>query len=291
MRLDQSWATKNYSRSRKMKVFYINLAQQTERRNFVEDNFNQSNELGWTLSRIDAVNKNNPAALSTIIFGDLRDSDVACFLSHLKAIRLLKNVDEDVMIVEDDVCFGPDSQRLISSVIGNTPRDDWDILFTDVCIPNIHTMIDLFQLRRNLANKVKLLNLSRIRFAGATAYIVNKERKHNILKIFENISSINIPYDLFLRKLIHGKQLTAHVIFPFLTTLSKHAEASQIQSATTMTTDALWNGFRRLTCFNQNISETEIGLSSIREDYYDDKEAEIFSKIIRGLLCKKFLHK
>lgn len=232
-----------------MDIFYINLADQIHRREFVERNFAAVQRPGWRLSRIDAVT----AEAARDMPGRIRDAEKACFQSHLRAIEKAQHAAGHVLIAEDDILFGKGSLRSIESALASLAEDDWDILFTDLVIPYAGPMANFYMRRQRLARSgdSEVLELGDLNFAGATAYIVNHRVRHKVLQALAAGAPLDVPYDLQLRKLIQGKTLRGHVIIPFPTTVSAFADTSQIQDANLA--DAVWTAFRRLTWLERDI--------------------------------------
>jgi GR25 family glycosyltransferase involved in LPS biosynthesis len=280
-----------------MKVCFINLDSAAERRDYLEKNFAQYNKNGWRLERFPAIT-NHRLAEYDFPFSRIRDVEACCFLSHMEAITRNINLGDDLMMVEDDVSFGPTSQDIIEFVIRNTPRDSWDIIFTDICVLEMNTMLDLYNLKRQLAGQVKLLDLVTfatspqvIKFAGSTAYIINRDRIGNLVERLTTNRDVTLPYDICLWKLILDKLVAAHVIFPFPTTLSPLGDSSQVQMEHTAVNNILWDTFRRLVWFDSDLSEAEKSIARIDESYIDDKAAHIMARIIEGLIGKNFRQK
>lgn len=271
-----------------MHCIYINLDQQIERRNFVEDNFSHHVPANWALHRFTAIDSKY---LPEGLLGKLRDTEKACFLSHIGALEMAMTFAGDVLILEDDVWFGPSSIGLIDMARQSLGENEWDLLFTDLCIVNPRDMLDLFQLRKEWDNskQVRLLDLSKTMFAGATAYIVRQESKSKLLQALKRLTRLDAPYDLVLRHWIQQQQLTARGIFPFATSLSLYAESSQVQLKETEVTDACWNAFRRLVCVDANDLELTVpALSATFGQDYRHKSTEVFANILALRLSPKF---
>jgi hypothetical protein len=170
---------------------------------------------------------------------------------------------------------------------------DWDILFTDLIIPDVHTMIDLYRLRKELVlrNEVRLLSLKNVVFGGATAYLVNAAAKDKLLSLFPENAALDMPYDLCLRQLIHQGHLRGFAIFPFPTSLSPLADASTIQTAdATRIADAAWNAFRRMIWSERSLGEATSNLDQIDDGFFDP-ECRAFAKILSCLLSANFQSK
>jgi GR25 family glycosyltransferase involved in LPS biosynthesis len=220
----------------------------------------------------------------------VRPGELACFLSHLKVIDMAQDIDGDIMVIEDDALFGPNSQQAIRTIIGLSSRAKWDLMATDVCISNPLQMIQLLALRRKQPDRVESLDLKSFDFGGTTAYVINRERKARVLAVLKAMLPLAMPYDLLLRRLCRDDHLQMRVIFPFATSLSCHAEGSQIQTGGSDLTERLWNAFRRLIWFDRDLAEVRATLKPI-EHVFRDEEAELLGKIVMAHLSPKFVVK
>ena len=133
-------------------------------------------------------------------------------------------------------------------MLGGTADNSWDLIYTDVIIGSLPSMIELLSMRRGFSNSgvFRLIDLRNVQFAAATAYIVNPNSKDKLLSLLRGIGSLDRPYDFYLRDLVNGQKLRAFVIFPFVTTLSEHAEKSNIQEHDYHAADLTLNAFRKL---------------------------------------------
>ena len=271
-----------------MDIFYINLADQTDRRRNLESNLQASNDLQWSLHRVDAISSQ---AVANQIRGRLRDSEKACFQSHIKAIEMAKQSAGHALIAEDDILFGTRSFQVIEDALAFIPEDSWDVIFTDVCVTNTHAMIDLLLLRRRASGDTsfKLINLNRLPFAGATAYIVNRKSKDKILDLLPHGGPLEIPYDVYLQQVIHNNKLRGFVTFPFATALSPQAENSQIQQSYSVQEGAM-NAFRRLMWLERDIDTAVETIDRVRAAT-EDAETAAFLKILAIFLSPDFATK
>jgi len=216
------------------------------RSSFFEGNYSQFIGTAWPLTRIDAIRADSDEIKKT--FGSLTSSEKACFISHKLALKMAVNSEGHAYILEDDAKFGSYSFNLINDCLNQLEGQDWDILYTDVSIPQPKSMVEFFLLRSELVKvgRWQLLNLASINFAGATAYIINSKSKAKLADALGGLNQLNVPYDLMLRNWIQQGVLKAFSIFPFASTLSKFADQSQIQPQGTQATEFAWNSFRRL---------------------------------------------
>jgi GR25 family glycosyltransferase involved in LPS biosynthesis len=171
-------------------------------------------------------------------------------LSHAAVIASEEGTSDSFLILEDDACFGPETFTTLDRLLETTKDHEWDILFTDVVISNAPTMAELVILRNELKpfGRVITLDLRRLSglpFAGATAYLVNYRSAHK-LSAFLKPASLDLPYDLLLKTLVAQGKITAHVTFPFLTTVSRDSSASSIQGDTINRFGLIIDTFRRM---------------------------------------------
>jgi GR25 family glycosyltransferase involved in LPS biosynthesis len=177
--------------------------------------------------------------------GKIREAEKACILSHRRAIELSCRDGGHSLIVEDDARFGPNTFQSIDRLGG--AFDDYDIVYTDLDLSNIHELIRFFFLRRELlkSHAFQLFDLKGI-FFGTTAYVVNARSKEKILHLIDGLPSFDLSYDIQLQQWINEERLKAAFIFPFLTTLSDYADQSGIQPEGSQIPSAALNAYRRL---------------------------------------------
>jgi len=269
-----------------MKYLYINLDAAADRRAFVEGNFAACSHRAPAIERVSAID------IATVEANDVPGSnssgEKACYLSHLKALRQSLEHDEDVLIAEDDVLFSPASTPAIEGVPPAFEGQDWDVVFTDICVPRPRAMVHLFGLVKQARQKGELYYLplkGDFFFAGATSYIVNRHSKRKLLDLMEQ-QPLDRPYDLGVRDQIATGKLTAYVILPFATSLSKHGDSSQIQADSFAPTEFAWNSFRRLMWQGRDLSALLADARKIDADFHDD-ESEVFSTILKAVLSDK----
>lgn len=268
-----------------MKCTYINLDSAAERRLLTEDNFRKFGATGWQLERFAALDKAFVAQQG--IPGTLQPGEKGCFLSHRAVIRDNLDAGAPILVMEDDAVWCDVTCSTIDNFLQVSDRYDWDIIFTDVCLPAVHDMVELVRLRHQLsdAQEVKLLDLSKRAFAGSTSYIVNHHSLAKIDAILHSVEGLDIPYDLFLRHLIWNKHLKGLMFFPFITSVSELSSASQIQQANT--TDTVWNAFRQLAWVGRDFNAIAPTLEMINRDLCDD-ESRLFGVIFAAMVSRGF---
>lgn len=275
-----------------MDCFYINLAKATDRRERLESNFAGVSHGAWALNRFEAVDVAQVKQLA--VAGVLRDSEKACFLSHRGVVAKAASTRTTVFVAEDDVQFGHQTFAAIDDFLALSAQNQlsWDIVFTDICVPLAETMVQLIRLRQQLepSKRKQMIDLNNIIFGGATAYLVNGASAQKVHALLEGCERLDVAYDIQLRRLIHEGKLKAYCLFPFLTTLSADAEASQIQASSTQMTDLIWNTFRRMVWQERQLDQVNGDIQKISQLCLDD-ESEKFGLILGALLSKAFVPK
>jgi hypothetical protein len=223
-----------------MKCVMINLEAETARRAAVDAAFAAAPHAGWELTIFPAVTRE----AANLTSGSLSPSEKACFASHRQALANALADEGPVWIVEDDVQFGPHSFAAADAALAQA--GDWDILFTEVCVPDPPDMAKLAASWPARADDFRLIDARALIFAGATSYLLSGPGKRRLAAQLGELATLDRPYDLLLRDLCHAGDLAGRVIFPFVTTISPHADASQIRDGGQPLSEAVWNTFRRL---------------------------------------------
>lgn len=229
-----------------MHCCYINLNQATLRREAIESSFGKSARPGWTLSRFTAIDTAHVDA--QCIPGRKTRREKACFLSHKTLIETQATDGHHLLVLEDDTQFGRATCEIVGGFLQQNPAGDWDILFLDVAPLKLSDMMTLYFHRQTLMadHKIVPLDLSKMSFIGANAYIVNAASRHKVLACLEAGVPIDVEYDIYLSNHIIAGTLKAAVLFPFLVTLSPQAADSQIQRSSMETINRARNIFRNM---------------------------------------------
>jgi len=273
-----------------MKCVYINLDIATNRNEKIIKNLEENKGKDWSIERYKA--NDSTYIKENKISGVIRDSEKACFLSHRNAINQNILIKEHLWILEDDARLGVSTSKIINEIMSIGNEFDWDIIFTDVCITEPTTMIELIKLRNKLTvhKQTQIINLTTINFAGASSYIINQKSINKILNLINEEIIINEPYDLYLRRLIYENKVSAFVLFPFPTTISSDAEKSQIQLSTTVMTDLIWNTFRKMIWLDRNFEDVNKDLLNIDSSICCE-ESKKFGTIISACISSEFILK
>lgn len=265
-----------------MRVHYVNLADAEARRRQLEASFQQFAPASLQLRRIEAIGADEVVARG--LPGSLRPAEKACFLSHVRALEQSLDDDQDVFVVEDDALFGPSTFRELQR-LDSPANDDVEMVFTSAMIGEVAGLLQQYLTYRNLIahREVRFLDLAQIHFAGADAYLVRARAKAKVVQLLRSHSSLDVPYDLVLRNLIHAGRLRAVLAFPFLTMLSPQADASQLGNC--HPTVLAYNCLRRMLALDANhyaalfkpaLEELEPGAN--------DEQAEELARIVRVVL-------
>jgi GR25 family glycosyltransferase involved in LPS biosynthesis len=272
----------------KMKCFYINLDSDVLRRWSIESSFKSFAGANWTLERFPAVDSRYVKRKK--IPGELRESAKGCFLSHAKLLEKNLNIRENFLILEDDVILAENTSRLIDNIGLANRAFEWDIIFTEVGVPTIAAMSELIFLRQNLMKKqeIKLLNLSKMHFFGATSYVVNESSVAKILSLIMK-SPLDFPFDLVLRNSIHCGDIKAFVTFPFLTSTSNLANYSNIQLDHDARTDLIWYTFKKMVWIEGDDFDFRPSIDAIAKGLDDRSKA--FGLLWASIIDRSFVAK
>ncbi|HEY5141688.1 MAG TPA: glycosyltransferase family 25 protein [Methylococcales bacterium] len=270
-----------------MECFYINLDSAHERRIQIESNFLENRSAEWRLSRYSAIDTG--FIESKMIAGSLRPSEKACFFSHKYLIRENLHNKNPIFIMEDDVVFGKHTCAIVKSILSSSINLDWDILYTDIAVTQIATMCDLVKKRQRqtINNEIILLDLADITFAGSTSYILNPNSTSKIFNYLDAKKELNIPYDLYLRQLIHESKIKGYSFFPFITSLSEFSDISQIQQIEPQAADLIWNLFRKMIWLERDLEQHKQVLEYINQNLCDE-ESKMFGTLFSAMISKNF---
>nr|WP_314625450.1 glycosyltransferase family 25 protein [uncultured Noviherbaspirillum sp.] len=229
-----------------MRCIYINLDHATRRRADIEASFSAAVRPGWHLERFRALDA--AGAKEHAVEGGCTWAEKACFMSHRAAIQRHAGNPEHLLVVEDDTTFGIATFDVVDGFLQQNVDADWDLLFLDVGLIDIVDMMKFYFNREKLVlqRKVVPLDLARLCFFGANAYIVNRRSFGKVLGCLEWGMPVDMEYDLFLSRQVGKGLLNAAVLFPFLTTVSRNANVSQIQRASIDTVNLARNVFRNM---------------------------------------------
>lgn len=274
-----------------MDCIYINLDSKTDRRYNIERNFELVKADGYTLRRFSALDTQH--VKNRGIKGNLRDTEKACFLSHKAALKQSLETDSHSLILEDDVILGNSTFSSLEKVISDNSKIAWDILYLETCVPDIAVMLKLIKLRNSLIRSKSppvMIDLTQFFYAGATAYVVNKNSKQKLFNAVDKLKVLDVPYDLLLRGMVMDQRLSAFVVFPFLSSFSRDAFASDIRLEYEQMTDLAWILFRKLVWAERNIQEDSYLYEKLKETICTP-ESDALSTIISAAVSEKFVSK
>jgi len=270
-----------------MDCYYINLDSARTRRAYLEENFSAHKREDWTLQRFAAIDVQHVSARN--IPGSLRPAEKACFLSHRQLLQNCLGDDKDILVMEDDTSFGRHSCAAVEDFLRQRNSRTWDIVYTDITVPRLETMVELIHCRHQLAaaGQLTLIDLSNVVFAGAVAYIVNGKSKRKLAALLDCAYGLNVPYDLYLRKLIQQKQLAAFTFFPFITSVSEAGDTSQVQTGNGLNTDRIWSSFRKMVWVDRDLEAQKPLLREI-DSRLCDEESRLFGVLFSALTSRHF---
>ena len=273
-----------------MDCYYINLANDKQKRVELERKFEAAKPKGWNLKRFEAIDKAHNRVRE--IQGNINDGAKGCFLSHQTLIGECLDSTDPLFITEDDAHFTQSSLAILNEVLKQiNGREDWDLLFTDICVPNPAMMLDLYMLKKSLPNQqIQLLDLKDKPFASTVSYIVNPKSLKKIFGLLTQSKELNTPIDLYYRLLTHSGHIKSFVTFPFLTTLSNRSMETNIQSREFEYTETLWHTFRKFIWIDADLVAVKHNAKEITQSEISE-ESLILLDIMSGFFREKYAEK
>lgn len=271
-----------------MNVLYINLDRDVERRIFFEENFARYNSCGWVAQRFAAVDK---ATIPDGRYGPtMTKGAVALSITHRRAIQKSVGMPGHLLLAEDDILFGPNSQAVINKCIGGMSNQEWDILFTDICVPVPFDMLKILHMKRKCRGSHTVINLKGMVFGGTAGLVINERAKQKYLKALTDEALFAEPIDLLIRRLAADGKLNVYCTFPFATSLSHHADSSSIQEASVAVENHLWNAFRRAIWTDQDLDVVNEDLGKLPGVLFDP-QAQAVARIAAALIVNATLNR
>ncbi|MEM7301079.1 MAG: glycosyltransferase family 25 protein [Pseudomonadota bacterium] len=180
--------------------YFINLDRSTERRAHMEREFARIDVPNARVSGIDghALTEDPPEvdrALYRRCHGrEIRQGEIGCYLSHLKALRsFLESGEEHGVILEDDAEFGPDYLSVLAELTGAKLKSRWDMV--KLQCRRDREPLPLLRLQNGAR-----FGVNAARSTGATAYLVNQFAARRMV---DRLTPIEVPYDHAFDRPIH----------------------------------------------------------------------------------------
>lgn len=140
---------------------------------------------------------------------ELRNGEVGCYLSHLRAMAtVLRSSCTQAVVLEDDAVITPEAVDVVAQLTASGAANDWDMVKLEGHRQNLH-----FPIRR-LSERYTLSVLP-TRPTGSAAYLVNRAAADAYLR---KLLPLCVPYDhAFDRGWAMGLRVRAVSPFPIRT--------------------------------------------------------------------------
>lgn len=247
-----------------MQVIYINLDRQADRRAHLQKDIASFFPQTWKIERFPAIDKNSLDISKLGARG--APGAIALSMGHREAVRRSVGIDDHLILLEDDTRLSPRTAQGIELAIKELERQPWDIIFTDACIPSIQNMVQLFVAKKSCDMRLNVVDLHNMQFAGTSSLVFNKNSKEKYLELLNDSVIFTQPIDLLIKQFVWQNRLKAFLTVPYLTSLSKDADASEIQAKGTEMNNLLWNSFRRLMFIDSDPNAFDEGLACFPKD-------------------------
>lgn len=274
-----------------MEVIYINLESQPSRKLAIEANFNSVNiDKEHSLRRFNAIDTSYVEKYK--VPGSARDTEKAAFLSHIGANHSCINNKDHYIVIEDDILIGKNTFNTLKGIIDTLPDNAWDIIYGEVCIPNPADMYTMVKIKQDLVSKNthSLIDLSKICYAGATFYVVNKNSRLKLSNLLEKNKKYNSAIDIYIRQLVYDGKLKAFAVVPFISSFTEEAADSTVRLSDEKSTELIWMLFRKLMFSEIDYSKEKKDIEYIKQNLVDE-ESEAFSTVFSACLYSKYTPK
>lgn len=177
-------------------VYVINLERSRERWEALKK---RADKLGLFLRRVEAVDGRNLTADQLNNFDEVSfrrfhgktplPGEVGCYFSHLKALQIIADSDDDcAVIIEDDVVFADDFSIVLEEL---ADIQGWDV------IKLINNRVKFFQSKYVTIGGADVGRCMHGPLGCAGGYMVTREGAGALLA---NISTMQLPYDVALER-------------------------------------------------------------------------------------------
>lgn len=201
---------------------YINLERSKKRQAFMEAQLRKL-MLQEHCDRFSAIDGRKLEHFSS----HLVRGEVACFMSHLEALRSLIKYRKCGHVLEDDTELTSYIVPIMTTLIHNGIFDGFDIVFSDIILVPDPNLVSYFSdiLGGNTAvgtrqiSDFTIVDLKGVNFSGANSYFVGSQAIERVVDILhaEVRDGPTIPIDLCLNKNIREGVIRAACIVPFIT--------------------------------------------------------------------------
>lgn len=168
-------------------ILYINLNRAIDRKNKIEKVFKENNLNYMRIEAIDGNCLNHTELKKQYKYRKMTTNEIACTLSHIKAIQHAWNNNyNEVIIMEDDCSFEYIQYKSTSIKNLTNINIDWEIIQLGIiCDENIYnSFIEMF-------SKNKLIK-SCYYSLGAVAYLINRKGMEKILNYFSQTKKLKV---------------------------------------------------------------------------------------------------
>jgi GR25 family glycosyltransferase involved in LPS biosynthesis len=210
---------------------YINLDRSADRRRLIDG---QLHELGLAdryrrLPAVDGLTLDRPSRLKPGALG--------AFASHLAAVEEAAKSTLPTHIIEDDVVLGKIFAEVGDLVI-RKPLNRFDLVFTEIMLPaNLQALKGLkarldaakkLSKADDIARRFQLIDLAQVNFSCMTSYFVHPNGASKLAAMLrrEWDSGPTLPVDIFLRREVHSRHVSAACLFPFATSIDPRSFGS-----------------------------------------------------------------
>jgi hypothetical protein len=197
--------------------------------------------------------------------------------------------------MEDDALLPADAKHCLNDMLEKADKHlkSWDLIFTDIFLQLEVSCFQLLSEARKQYLQSGALNYFPLKhllgFAGTSSIFINKNSIDKYLKLISGNWTKGMPIDIYLRQLIKDQSLDAYVTMPFLTTLSRNTNESDIQGPLDLSRRIL-NLYRRAAYKDSNLTEIGEEMRKLTAGPNVPPYANLFLNAVTFLLSDRYLN-
>jgi GR25 family glycosyltransferase involved in LPS biosynthesis len=170
-----------------IKIYYINLNRAIDRRNKLEEVFNNNNLNYKRVSAIDGNDLDINEINNKYEYNNMNIYEIACLFSHIKAMKeIIEDKHEYAIIMEDDCNFDYFKYKTIKIKDLKEYKQNWEIIQLAITSGRVLSR----KIAREKGNLI--LRTNKLNPVGAIAYLINTTAIHKILHHFSNNKFIKV---------------------------------------------------------------------------------------------------
>jgi hypothetical protein len=271
--------------------FFINLDRNQKRLASVTRNLAEVG-LADMYQRFPAV---DGRAVGSEYVTQLRPGELGVWLTHERLMQANRSSDVHLHVVEDDVLLPADAKDCLNAMLDRADGHlkSWDLIFTEVFLQLEVSTFQVLSEAREKYRQSRSLSYFPLKhllgFVGATSIFFNRNSIGKYLDLISGNWRKGLPIDIYLRGLVKDQSLDAYVTMPFLTSLSRDTNESDIQGPLDVSRRVL-NLYRLAAYKDSDLTELREEMRKLTANSEVPPYAGLFLDGVRFLLGDRYVN-